>query len=251
MNHHYKQDFVQLVGIYSFLFLCYMNVCVCALPQHLRLLAIGFDRHYLLLVLMMSVIYEASVRSSEYTVECKCCKLSCEHIAFSIMWHFLGSSQELFLPPILPPLLVAPSYKHMIRLSLCLKTWQTNNLATCYCKLHGILAACAMSVLTEKQDDYSERKALCTSFSSAWLCARSQPAAVFTQRPWHSGPVTPTGLWHQPGEQPKQWQKAAKKANNNRHVPHLLLSWPFEQGAGGHNPKRPYLFCATASCKRL
>lgn len=142
------------------------------------------------------------------------------------MWHFLGYNQEFFLAP-------PQSFLHcwqlplrnMIRLSLCSKTWQTNNLATSYCKLHGILAACAMSVLTEKQKGYSERKAFCTSFSSVWLCARSQPAAVFTQRPWHSGPVTPTGPWHQPGAQPKQWQKAAKKANDNtRFTPPLCLA---------------------------
>lgn len=118
----------------------------------------------------------------------------------------------------------------MIKLSLCLKTWQTNNLATCYYKLQGILAGCAMSVVTEKQAGYSERKASCTSFS-VWLCARSQPAAVFTQGPWHSGPVTPTGPWHQPGAKPKRWQKAAKKTTNNRHVPHLFLAWAFLQKA--------------------
>lgn len=69
-----------------------------------------------------------------------------EHIAFS---ERLGVSLFFFL-------LLSPSHKYMIILSLCLKTWQKNNLATSYYKLHGILAASGME--TEKQRGNSERK---------------------------------------------------------------------------------------------
>lgn len=117
-------------------------------------------------------------------VECKCWMAESEHIAFSErmgVWVFFFG---FFL-------LLSPSHKYMIILSLCLKTWLKNNLATSYYKLHGILAASGME--TEKQRGNSERKPFCTSFNlfySAWLCARSQSAAMFTQVPWHSGPVS-------------------------------------------------------------
>lgn len=122
-----------------------------------------------------------------------------------------------FFFPLLPPMQVAPSYKHVITLSLCLRTWQTNNFTTCYFELHRFLAGGAMSVQTENEAGHRERKPSCTSFYLLLLCTHgfvpgpSQllclPRGLDTM-----AQLAPTGCRRRPGTQPKQSQKTVKKA---------------------------------------
>lgn len=58
----------------------------------------SFCYRCLLFVPQRTVIQKASRAGKRPApAESKCWKPSCEHIAFSVMWRFLGSSQELFL----------------------------------------------------------------------------------------------------------------------------------------------------------
>lgn len=157
------------------------------------------------------------------------------------MWRFLGCSQEPFFPPspFLPPLLVAPSYKHVITRGLRLKTWQPNNSATCYYKLHGILAGGVMTVQTEKPAGYSERKASRTSFTSF--------SAVFTQGPWHSGPVRTSRPDNSLELSQSSLRRQPSKVTDNRKLSLFTSSLPglfYKEQRWRPEAKRNCVFCS-------
>lgn len=93
---HNTQDSCTVMKIHFFPLLHWM------LEQYIGLPVCVFHRHcsdWFCLVMTMHQEVSCSGRCAALSVECKCWKLSCEHIAFSIMWRFLGCSQELsFLP---------------------------------------------------------------------------------------------------------------------------------------------------------
>lgn len=99
-----------------------MHVCssVCTSPT--GFVAGGFDRHAVYDWLRVRTAIKAC---TSLNVERKCWKRSCEHIAFSVMCPFLGSSQEFYFF-LLPSSLAAPYHRHAITLGLYLKAWHTH-----------------------------------------------------------------------------------------------------------------------------
>lgn len=159
--------------------------------------------------------------------ECKCWKLSCEHIALSVMCHFLVGSQELYFP----------SFLCCSRLQACHYTWL----------IFENLARAPTPALTHARAYYERRKVWQTArwrgrpvgsghgAKDEGLPNLLQPAAPGSAEASCQllclpkgldtvAQLAPAGPWQQPGEQPEQRKKAAKKVTNNRELS-LRASW--------------------------
>lgn len=136
----------------------------------------------------------------------------------STMCGFLGSSQDQgFCFSFLPLLLAA--CRHVNTLGSGFKTWHRRKV-TCCSRLHDSGRPrndCAGWKLTG-----AENEEFLSSPRRRW---RSQAAAVFTQRPWHSGPVStykpPTTAWSS-----AKPTKNAEKTGNNRRLSRLPTAIP-------------------------
>lgn len=162
--------------------------------------------------------------ASTQSVECKCWRQSCEHIAYSVMWRFLGRSQDLLLFFSLPS-----SYKHVITHSPRLKTWQPNNTAT------WVLAGGAMTVQREKPVGSRGRKASCTAFISFWAACLPKGLDTVAQL----APADPTRLELCQSTLRRQ----AKKSHNNRQPSLSSLPGPFYKRSNAGARSQEALFC--------
>lgn len=130
------------------------------------------------------------------SVECKCWKLSCEHTALSVICHFLVSSQELyFLSFHCCSLLQACHCTRIIfkkKLGAHTHTharMQMHSQATRYYGRRKIWQTAQWRGTLVEADAQQQRKASRSSLCRAGIRRSFLSAAVFTQGPWHSGPV--------------------------------------------------------------
>lgn len=170
------------------------------------------------------------------------------------MWHFLGSSQDLFFS------------------SYFLLWWQRPLTSTW---LHS---ACVWRF--GRQTTWPHATINYMGFWQAvqWVCRLKSRQAIVKGKPppplsppfllhgFVPGPrqllclpkgldtvaqLAPTGPWHQPGAQPKQWHKTAKKTTNNRQLSQLSLfasslAGPFhKEQSWDQKPKRTNLLFET------
>lgn len=185
----------------------------------------------------MTVIQEVSSSGgcAALNEECKCWKLSCEHIALSVMWRFWATARSfLFLlsSSAGSSLLQAHDCARLVFEDLadrqhatinCMWVWQA---AQWVCRLKSSQATVKGKPPAPLSPPPPPPLHGFVEGPSQLLCLPKRLDTV--------AQLAPTGPWHQPGARPKQWQKTTKKATNNRQLS-LVTSTQLKQLVSGRS----------------